>query len=90
MGTICSGIRSQVHTPIYLLTVITVPFKLPDAHKSGGAGWTRERKSDKGPDEWRPPNKAFWPEYAKKYRHIKLKYDLRITSSEDKVLNQCH
>jgi len=45
-------------------------------------------KSDKGPDEWRPPNKAFWREYAKKYKHIKMKYGLRITSSEDRALNE--
>jgi len=33
-------------------------------------------------------NKAFWPEYAKKYTHIKKKYGLRITSSEGRVLKE--
>jgi len=34
------------------------------------------------------PNKAFWLEYAKKYRYIKIKNGLKVTSSEAKALNE--
>lgn len=43
-------------------------------------------KGDKGPDEWRPPRKEFWPEYARKWRSIKTKYGLSISSSEENAL----
>ncbi|MDP2003890.1 MAG: DUF1524 domain-containing protein [Desulfurivibrionaceae bacterium] len=45
-------------------------------------------KGDKGPDEWRPPNREFWPEYARLWRTIKIKYGLMISASEEKALRE--
>jgi 5-methylcytosine-specific restriction endonuclease McrA len=82
---------------------------LSDAHRSGGAAWTREQrrtfandadsllcghdkinisKSDKGPDEWRPPNKAYLSAYTKNYKSIKNRYGLIITRAEAKALKE--
>lgn len=82
---------------------------LAHANKTGGAGWTREKKrefandplnllavddstniakNDQAPDEWRPPLKSYWPEYAKKWRAVKKKYHLYISPAEEKALRE--
>lgn len=82
---------------------------LSDAHRTGGAGWSRKKKrefandplnliavdddinkekSDQGPDEWRPPLKSYWPEYARKWRAVKQKYNLFISPSEEAALQE--
>ena len=35
-------------------------------------------KRDRGPDEWKPPNKMFWCEYGKGWERVKL----TITTAE--------
>lgn len=82
---------------------------LANAHRSGGAAWSRSKKrtfandmanllpvdksanrakEDQGPDEWRPPLRSFWPEYARKWRAIKAKYWLKISASEERALRE--
>lgn len=43
-------------------------------------------KGDKGPDLWKPANKASWCLYAKRYTAIKTKYALTTTASEKAAL----
>ncbi len=43
-------------------------------------------KGDKGPDAWKPANKASWCLYAKRYTAIKTKYQLTTTASEKAAL----
>lgn len=43
-------------------------------------------KGDQGPDEWRPPRKTFWPEYARRWRAVKKKYGLHISPAEEAAL----
>lgn len=43
-------------------------------------------KGDRGPDEWRPPNRAEWCQYAKVYRLTATRYLFPITSSQDVAL----
>lgn len=45
-----------------------------------------QEKGDKAPDEWRPPHRDFWGEYARKWRVVKKKYGLTISASEEKAL----
>lgn len=82
---------------------------LANAHKTGGADWSRAQKrifandtdnllavgksinrekGDQGPDAWRPPRRAFWSEYARRWRTIKMRYGLRVTDSEDRALQR--
>ena len=82
---------------------------LANAHRSGGAQWSRaqrkafandpdnlfcvedntnQSKSDKGPEEWRPPLKSFWPEYARHWIYIKKKYGLRFSKEEREALKE--
>lgn len=81
---------------------------LSHAHRTGGAGWSREKKkefandrtnllavedninnkekSDQPPDEWKPPLKSYWPEYARKWRAVKQKYELYVSPAEETAL----
>jgi 5-methylcytosine-specific restriction endonuclease McrA len=43
-------------------------------------------KGDQGPDLWRPPRREFWPEYARRWREVKKKYGLSVSSAEDAAL----
>jgi len=43
-------------------------------------------KGDSAPDEWMPPNKAFWHEYASRWIEIKKAYGLTISPAEPKAL----
>ena len=47
-----------------------------------------QEKGDKAPDEWRPPRQEYWPEYARKWRAVKKKYRLTISSSEEAALRK--
>ncbi|MCJ7602276.1 MAG: HNH endonuclease [Desulfobulbaceae bacterium] len=49
---------------------------------------TNKEKSDQAPDEWRPPLKSCWREYARKWRTVKRKYDLFIRPEEEKALRE--
>ncbi len=43
-------------------------------------------KGDKTPDLWKPPNKAAWCLYAKRYTSIKTSYAMTTTASEKTAL----
>lgn len=43
-------------------------------------------KGDKGPDAWKPPNKASHCLYAERYTAVKAKYRLTVTEPEKKAL----
>jgi len=51
-------------------------------------------KSDKGPDQWRPPSKLFWCDYAKAWESIKTDWGLEINEAEKVALKEmreeCH
>ena len=49
-------------------------------------GPENQAKSDHGPDEWRPPDRAGWCSYARVYRYTSTKYLLLITPSQDVAL----
>lgn len=40
------------------------------------------QKDQRGLDEWRPPNKAIWGEYAVRWLYVKMKYRLHISFRE--------
>ena len=39
-------------------------------------------KGDKGPEEWRPPERSYWCEYAMDWARIKDTWDLAVTAAE--------
>lgn len=45
-----------------------------------------QEKGDQGPDEWRPPLKSYWQEYARRWRKVKQKYGLYIGPVEEAAL----
>lgn len=45
-------------------------------------------KSDKGPDEWLPPNVEFHCLYVERYVSVKTKYDLRISKVERRAIQR--
>ena len=45
-----------------------------------------QEKGDKGPDEWKPPQKSYWATYAGKWRAVKKKYGLVVSGAEEKAL----
>lgn len=48
---------------------------------------TNQGKGDKGPAQWKPPLKTYWCEYARRWRRIKGKYGLTISTPEESSLN---
>lgn len=52
-----------------------------------------QTKGDKGPEAWKPPNKAEWCDYAVRWVGIKAKYELSINEQEKaalaEMLNTC-
>ena len=49
---------------------------------------TNRAKGDQGPDQWRPPNRRFWPEYARRWRAVKVKYGLVSSAAEEAALRE--
>jgi 5-methylcytosine-specific restriction endonuclease McrA len=47
---------------------------------------TNQAKGDKGPDEWKPPRREYWPKYARKWKAVKTKYGLTSSSAEGQAL----
>ena len=47
---------------------------------------TNQSKGDKSPARWKPPQKAYWCEYATRWRGIKRKYGLRVSVPEERSL----
>ena len=47
-----------------------------------------ERKGDKDPSQWRPPNKGFWCTYAEDWISVKTVWHLTVTSSERGALGE--
>ncbi|MFE9989770.1 DUF1524 domain-containing protein [Streptomyces sp. NPDC005381] len=44
-------------------------------------------KSDSGPANWKPANRAFWCTYGKDYTHIKSAFKLTTTDDEKAALS---
>jgi hypothetical protein len=47
---------------------------------------TNRSKGDQDPSEWRPPNRAYWCEYAKQWIAVKSYWGLSVTISEKSAL----
>ena len=47
-----------------------------------------QSKGDKGPEAWKPPRKAYWCIYAKRWIGIKHYWDLSVTGVERSALKQ--
>ena len=47
-----------------------------------------QEKGDKGPEAWKPPNKAIWCSYAGRWIDVKSGYDLSINPQERAALKQ--
>jgi hypothetical protein len=45
-----------------------------------------QAKGDKAPNEWKPPNRGYWKEYASQWRAVKAKYGLVIGGAEEQAL----
>jgi hypothetical protein len=49
---------------------------------------TNRSKSDDAPDQWRPPNRAAWCEYAARWVAVKVRYGLTARTAERDALGQ--
>ena len=47
-----------------------------------------QAKGDKAPNEWKPPLRSYWSEYARQWRTIKNKYGLYISPAEERALRE--
>lgn len=47
-----------------------------------------QEKGDKGPEAWKPPNRAIWCSYAKRWISVKSDYALTINPQEKTALKQ--
>lgn len=47
-----------------------------------------QEKGDKGPEAWKPPNKAIWCQYARRWIGVKSDYDLTINAQEKASLRE--
>lgn len=59
----------------------------PD-HLNAMQGAENQRKSDKGPDGWTPPNLASKCRYVKAYARIKTRWELTVTQSQWNAINE--
>jgi len=60
---------------------------LPDALNATYSPVNREKGAD-GPEEWRPPDRSSWCEYARGWIAVKTKWGLTITPSELTALTE--
>ncbi len=51
-------------------------------------GQHQPEKSDKGPEDWRPPNEAEWCGYATRWIGIKTEYGLSVDAAEKAALEE--
>lgn len=47
-----------------------------------------QEKGDKGPEAWKPPNKAEWCDYGVRWIRIKSDYDLSVNAQEKTALQE--
>ena len=47
-----------------------------------------QTKGDKGPEAWKPPNRDYWCEYARRWTWIKSDWHLSINPAEEAALRQ--
>jgi hypothetical protein len=59
----------------------------PEVLLSADAGANRT-KGDKGPEAWKPPNRAYWCEYARRWIWIKSDWHLTVNPAEKSSLRQ--
>ena len=59
----------------------------PDVLLSTDAG-TNRTKGDKGPEAWRPPNRDYWCEYARRWIWIKSDWRLSVNHAEKSSLRE--
>ena len=59
----------------------------PEVLLSADAGANRA-KGDKGPEAWRPPNRDYWCEYARRWIWIKSDWHLSVNPAEKSTLRQ--
>jgi hypothetical protein len=59
----------------------------PEALLSTDAGANRT-KGDKGPEAWKPPNRKYWCEYARRWIWIKSDWHLSVNPNEKTALNE--
>jgi hypothetical protein len=59
----------------------------PEALLSTDAGANRT-KGDKGPEAWKPPNRDYWCEYARRWIWIKSDWNLSVNPAEKSSLRQ--
>lgn len=49
---------------------------------------TNQDKGSRTADKWRPPRRAYWCEYGRRYTGIKAKYGLSVTPPEKRALRE--
>jgi hypothetical protein len=59
----------------------------PEVLLSADAGANRE-KGDKRPEAWKPPNRTYWCEYARRWIWIKFDWHLSVNPAEKSSLQQ--
>ena len=47
-----------------------------------------QEKGSASPDEWRPPNSAYWCDYAARYATVKSDWGLTVTSEEIRAIRE--
>ena len=51
-------------------------------------GGLNQEKGSASPDEWRPPDRTYWCEYAEVYAQVKSDWGLTVTSEELRALRE--